>query len=156
MKILVLGGTQFIGLRLVHLLVRQSHEVTVLNRGVTKATLPESVERLTADRSDPGTVLSALRGRTFDVLMDIFAFDPGQIHPVIDALAGNFGQYILCSSVGYYVPGEIFPISEDHPVMADANKILSEKLLMEAWANGDPTNVAPNHASRSTQLTATL
>jgi nucleoside-diphosphate-sugar epimerase len=137
MKILVLGGTQFIGLRLVDLLVRQSHEVTVLNRGVTVATLPESVERLTADRSKPETVLAALRGRTFDVVMDIFAFDPAEVQPVLDALTGNFAQYILCGSVGYYQPGETFPIDESHPVIEDADKILSEKLLMEACSRGE-------------------
>jgi len=43
LEILVLDGTQFIGLRLVELLVRQSHRVTVLNRGISPATLPESV-----------------------------------------------------------------------------------------------------------------
>ena len=137
MRILVLGGTQFIGLRLVDLLVRQSHEVAVLNRGVTRATLPQSVERLTADRSQPDTVASALRGRTFDVVMDIFAFKPAEIQPILDALAGNFDQYVLCSSVGYYVPGEIFPISEEHPVIEDADKILSEKLLMAACSRGE-------------------
>lgn len=137
MEILVLGGTQFIGLRLVEFLVRESHEVTVLNRGITKATLPESVERLAADRSSPETVSSVLRGRKFDVVMDIYAFDPAEVQPVLAALAGNFGQYILCGSIGYTCPGDVFPIDEEHPVFEDADKILSERLLMQGCANGE-------------------
>ena len=137
MKILVLGGTQFIGLRLVDLLARQFHQVTVLNRGLRAARLPQAVERLIADRAQPETVQAALRGRNFDVVIDIFAFSPSEVQPVLDALAGNFIQYILCSSVGYYAEGEILPIDESHPVIEDADKILSEKLLMGACGRGD-------------------
>ena len=43
MKVLVLGGTQFNGLALVHELVRAGHDVTVLNRGKTAAALPDGV-----------------------------------------------------------------------------------------------------------------
>ncbi len=46
MKVLVMGGTNFNGLALVHELVRQGHDVTVLNRGKSEATIPESVHRL--------------------------------------------------------------------------------------------------------------
>ena len=135
MEILVLGGTQFIGLRLVELLVRQSHRVTVLNRGVSPATLPESVSRLTGDRFEPESIAVALRGRKFDVVMDISVQAPVEIQPVLEALAGNFGQYVLCGTVGYYTPGDIAPIREDHPVDESAPKILSEKLLMSAAAD---------------------
>ena len=52
MKVLVMGGTQFNGLALVHELVRSGHEVTVCNRGKTPADLPPGVTHLVADRTD--------------------------------------------------------------------------------------------------------
>ena len=52
MRVLVMGGTQFNGLALVHELVRQGHEVSVCNRGRTESDIPDSVGRLVADRTD--------------------------------------------------------------------------------------------------------
>ena len=52
MKILILGGTRFIGYTLLRELLIQGHEVTILNRGVTEASIPDSVERIQADRDD--------------------------------------------------------------------------------------------------------
>ena len=65
MDVLVMGGTQFNGLALVHELVRNGHVVTVLNRGKTAATLPRDVRRLTADRTDAATLRAALAGREY-------------------------------------------------------------------------------------------
>ena len=71
MKALVLGGSVFVGRRLVELLVAGGHDVTVLNRGRTATDLPDSVQRLTADRTalvtetNPDTVL-ALIDQTFN------------------------------------------------------------------------------------------
>ena len=53
MKVLVMGGTNFNGLALVHELVRQGHDVTVLNRGRSESNIPDSVDRLIGDRSEP-------------------------------------------------------------------------------------------------------
>ena len=55
-----MGGTNFNGLSLVRELVRQGHDVTVLNRGKSEADIPASVNRLVADRSEPDTVRAAL------------------------------------------------------------------------------------------------
>ena len=52
MKVLVMGGTRFNGLALVHELVRHGHDVTIFNRGQTEATLPRGVRRLYGDRTD--------------------------------------------------------------------------------------------------------
>ena len=68
-----MGGTNFNGLALVHELVRQGHEVTVLNRGRSTAEIPDSVSRLVADRSQPETVRAVLAGTEWDVIADITA-----------------------------------------------------------------------------------
>jgi nucleoside-diphosphate-sugar epimerase len=64
LEALVLGGSRFIGLHLVRLLSSQGHRVTVLNRGQTEAELPDDVERLTADRTEPEQVRDALFDRS--------------------------------------------------------------------------------------------
>ena len=61
-----MGGTQFNGLALVHELVRQGHDVTIVNRGQTDAPLPEGINRLYADRTDHAFAAAELqrqRGR---------------------------------------------------------------------------------------------
>ena len=65
MDALVLGGSRFIGLRLVQLLHAEGHSVTVLNRGATPTELPEGVATIRADREKPAEVAAALKGRTF-------------------------------------------------------------------------------------------
>ena len=60
MNVLVVGGTQFNGLALVHELARAGHRVTILNRGQSQAEVPPGVTRLVADRTQPATVRAAL------------------------------------------------------------------------------------------------
>jgi len=60
MKTLVLGGTGFVGRRLVEVLTADGACVTVLNRGVTPVELPPGVARLVADRSDATSMCAAL------------------------------------------------------------------------------------------------
>ena len=61
MKVLVLGGSRFIGLHLVRLLNEGGHQVAVLNRGQTQADIPDNVVRLIADRTDAEQVKAALK-----------------------------------------------------------------------------------------------
>ena len=139
MDALVLGGTRYVGLRLVELLHGQGHRVTVLNRGQLQAKLPEGVERLTADRNNVSEVEAALRGKQYDAAFDISAYAPSTLKPVVDALDGRVGHFVFCSTTGVYAPSERAPIEEDFPLNRDAgagtysgDKILCEELLMEA------------------------
>ena len=63
MKVLVLGSTRFVSLRLVHYLASQGHDITILNRGQTQAQLPSEIKRLHADRRDPETVRLCHKGK---------------------------------------------------------------------------------------------
>jgi nucleoside-diphosphate-sugar epimerase len=65
---LVLGGTGFVGRRLVEVLVAEGNLVTVLNRGVTPVELPPGVDRLVADRSHPASMRSALARSDWDAV----------------------------------------------------------------------------------------
>ena len=144
MKALVLGGTRFIGLHLVQILHSQGHQVTTLNRGETRAKLPEGVTRLYADRTDPSQVKAALKGASFDAVFDIFGRTPATLQPVVEALEGRVGHFVFCSTGAVYgsvdTPINIAPIPEDFPVDRSPNaeryttdKVLCEDLLMEAF-----------------------
>ena len=73
-RTLVLGGSVFVGRRLVHTLLEQGHEVTVLNRGKTPTELPGGVTRLVADRTDADQMRAALGGTDWDAIYDVSGF----------------------------------------------------------------------------------
>ena len=142
-RVLVVGGTQFNGLALVHELVAQGHDVAVLNRGKSQADIPESVERLVADRTEPDTVADALAGRDWDCVQDMTAYHPEDVAQMIELLAGHVGHYIFASSTVIYAQSDHLPIAETHPTARDrsegqieygAHKLLCEDLLDDAFA----------------------
>jgi nucleoside-diphosphate-sugar epimerase len=120
MKTLVLGGTGFVGRRLVELLTAEGAGVTVLNRGVTPVELPPGVARLVADRSDATSMRAALAGAEWDAVFDVSGVakvaggaDPGDL---ADLLAGRVGRYVYVSSQSLYRMTGDFPWREDSPV----------------------------------------
>ena len=141
MRTLVFGGTQFIGLRLVHELLRRGHQVSVLNRGRTAVELPAEVERLRADRADSVSVRSALAGREFDAVFDISAYALDALVPAVEALEGSVGRYIFCSTAAVYAHSDTYPILETHPLARGSSmaaqytvdKVACEDYLAERW-----------------------
>jgi len=116
MQVLVLGGTQFNGLGLVHELVRQGHAVTILNRGQTEAVLPEGLQRLYGDRTDHDQMREVLGGRSFDAVYDLTAYHRGDVELMVDIFEGNTGHYIFASSTVIYAASDIVPIAEHFPL----------------------------------------
>jgi nucleoside-diphosphate-sugar epimerase len=141
LRTLVFGGTQFIGLRLVHELLSRGHRVSVLNRGRTAVELPAEVERLRADRTDPASVRSALAGRDFDAVFDISAYALEALVPAVEALEGSVGRYVFCSSAAVYAPSDTYPVLETHPLAGGSShaaqytvdKVACEEYLNERW-----------------------
>ena len=74
MRALVLGGSVFVGKRLVHALLAAGAEVAVLNRGKTPTALPDGVERLVADRTDTASMRSRSATATWDAVFDVSGF----------------------------------------------------------------------------------
>jgi nucleoside-diphosphate-sugar epimerase len=116
MRVLVMGGTRFNGLALVRELARSGHEVTVLNRGLSKADLPRSVRRLQGDRTDPGALRRLLRREEFDCVQDMSAYHPEDVELMYEIFRGRIGHYVFASSTVIYAASDILPIREDHPV----------------------------------------
>jgi nucleoside-diphosphate-sugar epimerase len=106
MQILIIGGTRNLGYLFVHTLLQSNHTVTVLNRGKTPDTLPPSVQRLRADRTDPQQMRQALAGRTFDAVIDNALYKGPEAEAVVDILDGRVGQYIFLSTGQVYLVRE--------------------------------------------------
>ena len=100
MKLLILGGTGFIGPHLVRHAVDRGHTVTIFTRGRRTADLPESVERLIGDRNGQ---LGALEGRRWDAVIDDSATNPEWVRMSTELLKDS-GQYLFTSSTGVYYP----------------------------------------------------
>ncbi|MBL8161919.1 MAG: NAD-dependent epimerase/dehydratase family protein [Anaerolineae bacterium] len=106
MQILIIGGTRNLGHLLVQALLQSDHAVTILNRGKTPDSLPPSVERLRADRTDPAQMRQALAGRTFDAVIDNALFKGPEAEAIVDILNGRVGHYIFLSTGQVYLVRE--------------------------------------------------
>ena len=101
-RLLVLGGTGFIGPHMVRHAVERGHEVTIFTRGRAQADLPD-VEHLIGDR---GGDLGALEGRTWDVVLDNNTQDYRWAQLSTELLRDAAEQYLFVSSISVYLsPG---------------------------------------------------
>lgn len=98
MRILIVGGTVFVGRALTDVALARGHTVTLLNRGKSASTLPPGVEHLAADRNGD---LGVLAGRKWDAVIDTCAYFPRQVRALRAALAGS-PHYTLVSTVSTY------------------------------------------------------
>jgi 2'-hydroxyisoflavone reductase len=99
MKLLILGGTRFLGRHLAQQALGLGHRVTLLHRGLSGPTLFPEAEHLLADRDKD---LSLLDGRRWDAVIDTCAYFPRQVQQVGQVLAGQVGHYQLVSSISVY------------------------------------------------------
>jgi 2'-hydroxyisoflavone reductase len=97
-RILVLGGTKFLGRAVVDLAVARGHELTLFNRGRTEPDLFPAVERLRGDRSGD---LSALTGRRWEAVVDTSGFVPAVVRASAELLRDS-GRYVFVSSISVY------------------------------------------------------
>jgi 2'-hydroxyisoflavone reductase len=108
MRLLVLGGTVFLGRHLVEAALASGHEVTLFNRGQTNPDLFPEVEKLRGDRQSD---LSALEGRRWDAAIDVHGRMPRVVRPVAELLADAVDHFTFVSSISAY--GEEFPVGMD-------------------------------------------
>ena len=112
MRILVLGGTSFLGRHVVEAALVGHHEVTLFNRGLTNVDLYPETEKLHGDR---GGDLAALSGRTFDVVIDTSGQLPRQVKASAGLLADRVSHYTFVSSISVYADFSR-PVEEGAPV----------------------------------------
>ena len=99
MKLLILGGTKFLGRAATEAALARGHEVTLFNRGETNPELFPEAEKLRGDREHD---LSALEGRTWDAVIDPSGYLPHVVRASVEALADAVGHYLFISSVSAY------------------------------------------------------
>jgi 2'-hydroxyisoflavone reductase len=107
LKILILGGTRFIGPHVVEVAQARGHEVTLFNRGKTNVDRVKNVEVLHGDRNGQ---LDALKGRQWDAVLDTSAFVPRIVDLSAGLLKDSVQHYVYVSSISAYAS---FSIAND-------------------------------------------
>jgi 2'-hydroxyisoflavone reductase len=132
MKLLVIGGTSFVGRHAVESAVRQGHEVVVFHRGRTNADLlTGEIDHRIGDRNTPD--YRALGGdERWDAVLDVSAYVPRHVHQLADAIKGRVGHYVHVSSISAYDEKLIIP-SEDSPLAADLADPTIEDVTSETY-----------------------
>lgn len=112
-KLLVLGGTRFLGPAVVDAALARGWEVTLFNRGRSNPHLYPDLEKLVGDRDpDKDAGLSALEGdRTWDYVVDTSSYVPTHTRAVCDLLKDRVGAYALISTISVY--GSNVPVNAD-------------------------------------------
>jgi nucleoside-diphosphate-sugar epimerase len=101
MRLLVLGGTNFVGHWLVEEALRRGDEVTTVNRGVTGTDVP-GVRTVRADRREPGALEAALGDATWDAVVDTWSLEPAVVRDSARLLADRASFYGYVSSRSVY------------------------------------------------------
>jgi len=118
MRLLVLGGTLFVGRHVVYAALTRGHEVTLFHRGRTNPGLFPELEHVLGDREES---IAALAGRSFDAVVDPSGYVPRVVHAAAEAIAADL--YLFVSSISVYGDGPL-PVTEESPVreLAEASE----------------------------------
>lgn len=115
MRILIMGGTRFIGVSLTKILVAQGHSVVLFNRG-NKPCPVEGVEQIKGDRTNPDELKAKLAWQKFDAIFDNTGRELADTKPLVELFKDQISHFIYVSSAGVYLPSEQMPHREDDPV----------------------------------------
>ncbi|MEA5441570.1 NAD-dependent epimerase/dehydratase family protein [Cyanobium gracile] len=128
MRILVMGGTRFVGRPLVGRLLAAGHQLSLFTRG--RQPVPEGIEHLQGDRSS-AEGLAALQDRPFDVIVDSSGRTLEDTRQVIARTGPPSHRLVYVSSAGVYADSELWPLDEESPT--DPQSRHAGKLDTEAW-----------------------
>ncbi len=149
MRILMIGGTRFVGRHVAEQAIARGHEVTVFHRGQTGRDLFPGVEHRIGDRNTPEG-LAALAQGEWDATVDTCAYVPRQVQALADTLGVRGGRHLLVSSVSAYADPDRPGITEDAPLreLDDPSveevtgetygglKVLCERAAVERYGSG--------------------
>jgi 2'-hydroxyisoflavone reductase len=134
-RLLVLGGTKFLGRAAVEEALARGHDVTLFNRGQTNPELFPGAESLRGDRNGD---LAALRGREWDAVIDPSGFVPGVVRASAELLAGPAGHYLFVSSISAYA--NLADANDEDSPLAELGGLPDDRLL-EDYSNYGPLKV---------------
>jgi nucleoside-diphosphate-sugar epimerase len=149
-RVLVIGGTLFIGRALVDQLLERGDEVVIMHRG-DGTPFGDRVREIRCDRNDVAAVRAALAGSRFDVVYDnVYDWQRGTTAEQVSAAAQSVGdglrRYVFTSSIAVYPPGGEYRedatlVPSDSPNLYAAQKAASERALFELQRrNGIPVS----------------
>jgi 2'-hydroxyisoflavone reductase len=113
MKLLVIGGTRFFGRAATEYAAARGHDVTVFHRGRSEPAGLSDVEHLHGDRT---ASLEALAGRSWDAVLDTWAFVPREVRELGEAVGDRVGHYTYVSSLSVHPDDLPVGANEDTPV----------------------------------------
>lgn len=121
MKVLVIGGSRFVGPLLIEKLLANDHKVTVFNRGQISTKYPDDVDFIKGDRNQGFDAIK----EHFDIVIDMCAYTGAQTKAVLEEL--NYDFFLHFGTVASYKQPSLFPLSEEAPsgiwpFMGDYNK----------------------------------
>ena len=131
MKILVMGGTRFVGKSLVQKLISQNHDIDIFTRGNNPN--PKGSNLIKGDRNKLEDILK-LKNKKYDIVFDISGRELSQTKILIENINENFDRYVYVSSAGVYQDSQELPINEIDPIDKDSRhigKYESEKWLID-------------------------
>jgi nucleoside-diphosphate-sugar epimerase len=132
MRILMMGGTRFVGVYLTQVLREQGHEVVLFNRG--KRPAPAGVTVIQGDRTDPLQLKEKLSPESFDAIFDNNGRELSDTQPLVEIFKGKIQQFIYMSSAGVYLKSDQMPHREGDaldPKSRHRGKADTEAYLME-------------------------
>ena len=116
MRILIMGGTRFIGVYLTQLLVEQGHEVVLFNRGNRPAPSLQGVGQIIGDRTDATQLKAKLSQENFDVIFDNNGRELTDTQPLAEIFQDQVQHFVYMSSAGVYLKSDQLPHVEGDPV----------------------------------------
>jgi 2'-hydroxyisoflavone reductase len=123
LRLLILGGTRFVGRHLVEAALARGHTLTLFNRGQSNPALFPDVEHITGDRAAD---LAQLRGRSWDVVIDTCGYVPRIVRASAQALVRAAERYAFISSVSVYAEDNPRGMDEDSPLAKLADETVEE------------------------------
>ena len=144
MRILMIGGTRFLGRHLVDAALVRRHEVTLFNRGKSNPYLFPQLETILGDREKD---LDKLKGRIWDTVIDVVGYVPRIVRLSAEVLEPIVSHYVFISSISVYENfrkagiDESYPLAkmpdkptdENDPETYGARKVLSEQIVQELY-----------------------
>ena len=130
MRILIMGGTSFIGVYLTKALVEQGHEVVLFNRGKKPAPI-EGIQQIHGDRQDIEQLTEKLKEEQFDVVYDNNGRELSDTKPLVELFKDQVKQFVYVSSAGVYLKSDQMPHVEGDAV--DPNSRHKGKFETEAY-----------------------
>jgi 2'-hydroxyisoflavone reductase len=141
MRVLIIGGTRFVGWHITAEALRAGHHVTLLHRGKTGPDTFSEAEHLLADRDGD---LAVLAGREWDATIDVSAYLPSQVIRLAEALVPRAGRYVFISTMSVYAAPAEPGFTEASPLLPIPDP-LPERVTGETYG---PLKVACEQAAR--------